>query len=577
MDYSHLPRRDVTKRRRSGPGAINTTVVGGSAWFDRNLCPVAPSWFETRSEIGSKIDTENCCTIRVQSWTGDRDEVILNRQFRRFEFSNRDQQPSSTNNHEISLVQHFYIGTKIKLDPGSELGSFDLGSWKMLVQPDIGEERQTNNAVVARCRVVPAGARIFTPLKPVHSNIKQCHEPLATFILKAVRNKVSTFEINLRKKSLLLPALSDMRPVRLVTMGGEQFRISTSNKKVIACTERNVTRVVNAWRGWPGATKVTSRSRPKRGNDAHGITFACEKRCGRCRWPASFLGEIQFLPPLHSTAEASYSPHSTFFGVQDLTEKSRPKPLNSILFYPVQWNEYEGENKSALRKSSTRSNNCNTSYTSHRLKSSRPRRPGLGSNRGHRRWERLSHRSDTRLRFDRAEMKFIREKSAKSGSYRNTSSVGDVLPLPCNSHFVSSATALSYRPLRNYAGLLSGSPLSPFFCDICTADIPHADPYVDDMAIIKKSTNSKYALVAVQRWYTRWRIKINATKSINLIITKKRTQPDRELKIFNTNIPNVKSAKYLGLTLDRSLTWAEHIKILSNIATGNLISLYPML
>ncbi|KAJ8871808.1 hypothetical protein PR048_028148 [Dryococelus australis] len=36
---------------------------------------VAPSWFETRSEIGSKIDTENCCTIRVQSWTGDRDEV----------------------------------------------------------------------------------------------------------------------------------------------------------------------------------------------------------------------------------------------------------------------------------------------------------------------------------------------------------------------------------------------------------------------------------------------------------------------------------------------------------------------
>ncbi|KAJ8892111.1 hypothetical protein PR048_004691 [Dryococelus australis] len=39
------------------------------------LEPVAPSWFETRSEIVSKIDTENCCTIRVQSWTGDRDEV----------------------------------------------------------------------------------------------------------------------------------------------------------------------------------------------------------------------------------------------------------------------------------------------------------------------------------------------------------------------------------------------------------------------------------------------------------------------------------------------------------------------
>ncbi|KAJ8897412.1 hypothetical protein PR048_002758 [Dryococelus australis] len=52
----------------------------------------------------------------------------------RFQNSIRDQQPSSTNieesevqNHEISLVQHFYIGTKIKLDPGPELGISDRG------------------------------------------------------------------------------------------------------------------------------------------------------------------------------------------------------------------------------------------------------------------------------------------------------------------------------------------------------------------------------------------------------------------------------------------------------------------
>ncbi|KAJ8871178.1 hypothetical protein PR048_027484 [Dryococelus australis] len=37
----------------------------------------------------------------------------------------------------ILVVQHLYIGTKIKLYPGSELGSFDIGSGKMLVQPDI--------------------------------------------------------------------------------------------------------------------------------------------------------------------------------------------------------------------------------------------------------------------------------------------------------------------------------------------------------------------------------------------------------------------------------------------------------
>ncbi|KAJ8877024.1 hypothetical protein PR048_021476 [Dryococelus australis] len=71
-------------------------------------------------------------------------KFISNRRNWQFEISIRDQQPSWTNideseiyNIEISLVQHFYTGTKIKLDPGSELGSFDLGSGKMLVQPGI--------------------------------------------------------------------------------------------------------------------------------------------------------------------------------------------------------------------------------------------------------------------------------------------------------------------------------------------------------------------------------------------------------------------------------------------------------
>ncbi|KAJ8878412.1 hypothetical protein PR048_018990 [Dryococelus australis] len=71
-------------------------------------------------------------------------KFILNSRNRWFEISFRDQEPSSTNideseiqNHEISLVQRFYIGTKIKLGPGSELRSFDSGSGKMLVHPGI--------------------------------------------------------------------------------------------------------------------------------------------------------------------------------------------------------------------------------------------------------------------------------------------------------------------------------------------------------------------------------------------------------------------------------------------------------
>ncbi|KAJ8881323.1 hypothetical protein PR048_017804 [Dryococelus australis] len=124
--------------------------------------PVAPSWFETRSEIVSKIETENCYTIRVQSWTGDRDEVHLEPP--KLVVRNIDprsavivakcslkirQQKNITNgkiclilnidlpkideseiqNHEISLVQHFYTGAKTKLDSGSELGTGSKAFW----------------------------------------------------------------------------------------------------------------------------------------------------------------------------------------------------------------------------------------------------------------------------------------------------------------------------------------------------------------------------------------------------------------------------------------------------------------
>ncbi|KAJ8876693.1 hypothetical protein PR048_021140 [Dryococelus australis] len=143
-------------------GAMAREHRPGCTCSDRKiyLRPVAPSWFETRSEIGSKIDTQNCCIIRVQSWTGDRDYV----HFELLKLAVRNLDPrlttivekpkfasylisishfgtktdeSEIQIHEISLVQHFYVGTKIKEDHGSGLGSFDLGSGKMLVQPGL--------------------------------------------------------------------------------------------------------------------------------------------------------------------------------------------------------------------------------------------------------------------------------------------------------------------------------------------------------------------------------------------------------------------------------------------------------
>ncbi|KAJ8895154.1 hypothetical protein PR048_000479 [Dryococelus australis] len=117
-------------------------------------------------------------------------KFISKRRNWRFEISIRVQQLSSTNiveseiqNHEISLVQQFYIGAKIKLDPGSELESFDLEWGKMMMHTS----------------PLKAIRRVPTP-----SPHLRCFARDHSTLLKAVHDKVFTLEMNLRKKSLLL-------------------------------------------------------------------------------------------------------------------------------------------------------------------------------------------------------------------------------------------------------------------------------------------------------------------------------------------------------------------------------------
>ncbi|KAJ8870601.1 hypothetical protein PR048_029624 [Dryococelus australis] len=146
-------------------GLATTTLTRATNYWsrgeDRAASPPLPEYY-----------LESLHTVLVLTGVEIEMKFFSNHQFRRFEISIRDQQPSEKyayfydviyyepivkfvsyvisishfetkideseiQNHEISLVQHFYIGTKIELDPVSELGSFDLGSGKMLVQPGI--------------------------------------------------------------------------------------------------------------------------------------------------------------------------------------------------------------------------------------------------------------------------------------------------------------------------------------------------------------------------------------------------------------------------------------------------------
>ncbi|KAJ8897909.1 hypothetical protein PR048_003266 [Dryococelus australis] len=169
------PRKPADERHRPVrfPRAKNPEVTppviepGSPSWEASSLTTTSPrprmcAERKTRAEVsnsnarlhhrGSKLDQRSnlrstqktVAPLEFRAGLEIEMKFISNRRNWRFEISTRDQQPSLINidesevpNHDISLVQHFYIGIKIKLDPATELGSFDLGSGKMLVQPGI--------------------------------------------------------------------------------------------------------------------------------------------------------------------------------------------------------------------------------------------------------------------------------------------------------------------------------------------------------------------------------------------------------------------------------------------------------
>lgn len=120
------------------------------------------------------------------------------------------------------------------------------------------------------------------------------------------------------------------------------------------------------------------------------------------------------------------------------------------------------------------------------------------------------------------------------------------------------------------AGVPQGSVLGPILYLIYTADIPLANDimiatYADDTAILSSNINPSIAskqlqdyLTTLEAWFKKWRIKINENKSTHITFTLcKHTCP--AVEINGMFIPQNNQAKYLGMYLDRRLTWQKHI------------------
>lgn len=143
----------------------------------------------------------------------------------------------------------------------------------------------------------------------------------------------------------------------------------------------------------------------------------------------------------------------------------------------------------------------------------------------------------------------------------------------------------SSKPIT--AGVPQGSKLSPTLFNIFGYDIPQNNGiltaiYADDIAVIRSTklitnctTLLNKHLIKLINWYNHWRLSINESKSVAIYFSKRNKTPHIGIKIKGHPLKWSNSAKYLGVTLGRKLTWAKHIKLTRNKAYGAYLQLKP--
>lgn len=78
-------------------------------------------------------------------------------------------------------------------------------------------------------------------------------------------------------------------------------------------------------------------------------------------------------------------------------------------------------------------------------------------------------------------------------------------------------------------------------------------------------------------WCRKWRISLNSEKTQAVCFTKCTMKRVPKLKICGKFIEFQKQVKYLGVILDRRLTWHPHIQSAKGKAIGRIIHLFPIL
>ncbi|KAL4143386.1 hypothetical protein QTP88_005723 [Uroleucon formosanum] len=140
-----------------------------------------------------------------------------------------------------------------------------------------------------------------------------------------------------------------------------------------------------------------------------------------------------------------------------------------------------------------------------------------------------------------------------------------------------------------FAGVPQGSKISPILFNLYISDFPTTTNteialYADDSVIYSSSdkienviVNIQSHLVVIQIWAQKWKIVLNPTKSTAVIFSLRRPTNYNSLKINGHNIPWSQNIKYLGVILDKKLTWNPHISSKVQQGYQRLKILYPLI
>ncbi|KAL4085431.1 hypothetical protein QTP88_027290 [Uroleucon formosanum] len=146
--------------------------------------------------------------------------------------------------------------------------------------------------------------------------------------------------------------------------------------------------------------------------------------------------------------------------------------------------------------------------------------------------------------------------------------------------------------ISNLAPILAGVPQgaisSPILFNIYTANQPTTShtsvaDFADDKVIFTSGKNPHLAKQHLQNhlnlltdWYSKWKIKINNEKSSRVTFTLKQSTVPL-VYLNNKVIPSSSNVKYLGMTLDKRLTWATHIKQKQRILNARRRAVFPLI